>query len=128
MLAPPALNSQTSTRSPQFTSAFNFGPGHDGNRTVGELVAELLKHWPGRWEDRRGPLAAHEAGLLQFAIDKAQALLHWSPVWSFATAVEQTVSWYRETDGAPQKASELTVQQIQRYQADARAAGLPWAG
>ena len=34
------------------TSAFNFGPDRDANRTVAELVEEVLRHWPGRWEDK----------------------------------------------------------------------------
>jgi CDP-glucose 4,6-dehydratase len=69
----------------------------------------------------------HEAGLLQLSTDKAHALLRWSPVWSFSTAIEQTVNWYRETREAPQQAPDLTRQQIQRYQADAGKAEVPWA-
>jgi CDP-glucose 4,6-dehydratase len=108
-------------------SPFNFGPTHESNRSVAELVTEVLKHWPGRWEDRSDPRAAHEATLLQLAIDKAHALLGWSPVWSFSTAVEQSVVWYRETAATPSRARALTTQQIGQYEADAARAGLPWA-
>ncbi len=108
-------------------SAFNFGPGHESNRTVAELVAEVLKHWPGRWEDKSDPKAVHEAGLLQLATDKAHALLDWSPVWSFPAAVAQTVGWYHETMASPQGAPALTARQIAQYQADAAKAGLSWA-
>jgi CDP-glucose 4,6-dehydratase len=108
-------------------SAFNFGPGHDANRTVKELVEEVLRHWPGRWEDKTEPGAPHEANLLQLATDKANARLRWSPVWSFPTAVEQTVKWYREVERDPRTASLLTSQQIERYQTDAAQAGLAWA-
>jgi CDP-glucose 4,6-dehydratase len=123
-----ALNSQPSTLNP-LCSAFNFGPGHDANRTVRELVEELLKHWPGHWEDRNDPNAVHEAHLLQLATDKAHALLRWSPVWSFSTAVEQTVNWYRAVAGnsAPAAARELTCAQIAQYTGEARALGIPWA-
>ena len=120
------LNSQPSTLNP-LCSGFNFGPSHDANRTVAELVAEVLKHWPGRWEDQSDPTAVHEAGLLQLSTDKAHALLQWSPVWSFSAAVEETVNWYRETREAPQQAPDLTRQQIQRYQADAAKAEVSWA-
>ena len=112
---------------PQLSGAFNFGPHHDANRTVVELVTELLKHWPGHWEDRADPHAPHEAKLLQLATDKAHAMLGWSPVWSFADAVEHTVKWYRGMGDAPQRVLDLTRQQIQRYQTDAAKAGLPWA-
>jgi CDP-glucose 4,6-dehydratase len=110
-------------------SAFNFGPGRDANRPVGELVAEVLKHWPGEWEDKTDPKAVHEANLLQLATDKAHALLGWAPVWSFSTAVGQTVRWYREIarDGSPAVASKLTSAQIAQYVAHAREQGLPWA-
>jgi CDP-glucose 4,6-dehydratase len=110
------------------STAFNFGPGHEANRTVGELVAEVLKHWPGRWEDQSDPKAVHEANLLQVATDKAHALLEWSPVWSFPTAVEQTVQWYRtvRTSGAA-GAAEATAEQIARYVKAARAQQQPWA-
>jgi CDP-glucose 4,6-dehydratase len=107
------------------SSAFNFGPSHESNRTVAELVAEVLKHWPGRWEDKSDPMAVHEAGLLQLSTDKAHALLRWSPVWSFSTAIEQTVNWYQETRKAPEQASDLTRRQIQLYQADAAKAQVP---
>ena len=85
-LAARLTSPQSSVLSP-LTSAFNFGPAHDANRTVRELVAEVLKHWPGRWEDRSDPKAVHEASLLQLSTDKAHALLGWTPVWSFSQAV-----------------------------------------
>ena len=107
--------------SPALASAFNFGPAHESNRTVAELVEEILKHWPGRWEDKTVTRAVHEAGLLQLATDKAHALLRWQPVWNFSTAVEQTVRWYR------QPARELIVSQITQYTTAAKQSGLPWA-
>lgn len=102
-------------------SAFNFGPGQDCNRTVAELVQEILKHWPGRWEDKSDPKAVHEAGLLQLSIDKARALLGWRPVWGFSTAIQHTVDWYRQPSRA------LTDAQIDQYTRTACDQGLPWA-
>ena len=54
-----------------FSSAFNLGPGLDSNRSVADLVVEVLKHWPGRWEDKSDPNAVHEAKLLNLSTDKA---------------------------------------------------------
>ena len=34
-------------------------------------MAEVLRYWPGRWEDKSDPKAAHEAQLLNLATDKA---------------------------------------------------------
>lgn len=111
---------------PMYASAFNFGPELASNRTVGELVNEVLRTWPGRWEDRSDPHAVHEAKLLNLAIDKAHHLLSWSPVWSFEQTVQYTVAWYRQVDGGAD-AQALTAAQIQSYAQDARTAGLAWA-
>jgi len=116
-----------------FASAFNFGPGLESNRTVAELVAEVLKHWPGRWEHKGDPNALHEAGLLKLATDRAFHLLGWQPVWDFEQAVAATVAWYRQACGAtgPDAAAlplrELASLQIREYETAARRAGLPWA-
>lgn len=117
------------TPAPQTTyeSAFNFGPALDSNRTVAELVEAMLRHWPGRWEDRSDPHALHESKLLNLATDKAHHLLGWSPVWGFEETVRQTVSWYRQVQNAPESALALTRQQIQTYIQTARDTGLAWA-
>jgi len=116
-----------------FASAFNFAPSLESNRTVEDLVGEVLKHWPGRWEDASDPQAVHEAKLLNLARDKAFHLLGWKPVWTFERAVEATVEWYRKADDvgcAPAAASrmmELTRRQIAEFQQDAVRASLPWS-
>lgn len=116
-----------------FTGAFNFGPRLESNRTVAELVATALKHWPGSWEDKSDPNAVHEAKLLNLATDKAFHLLGWKPVWGFEKTVEATVTWYRFADelggtaGAVARLAEHTSRQIAAYQEDAALAGLPWA-
>ena len=109
-------------------SAFNFGPGADANRTVAELVGEILQHWPGRWEDRSDPRAPHEASLLQLATDKARAVLGWAPVWSFREAIERTVQWYRanQTQADAQAMQALTAAQIAAYTSAARERGSAW--
>ncbi len=95
-------------------SGFNFGPDPESNRSVKELVEQVLTCWPGSWEDQSDPGAVHEAGLLNLAIDKADQLLGWQPVWRFASAIDQTVAWYKAVhEGANPKA--LTTQQITEY-------------
>jgi len=108
-------------------SAFNFGPGHESNRTVEELVLEVLKHWPGQWEDRSNPQAAHEAKLLQLTTDKAHALLGWSPVWDFPKTIAQTIGWYRAVLENSKAAPEIASRQIRQYETDAAAARVRWA-
>ena len=96
-------------------SAFNFGPALTSNRTVAELVAELLQHISGEWIDASDPNAVHEASKLNLAIDKAFHLLQWQPVWNFEQTIARTAEWYLgEAEG--QDPRELTLRQIQAYQ------------
>lgn len=123
-----ACLAQTDAADGQLASAFNFGPGHDANRTVAQLVAEILCHWPGRWEDKSDPQAVHEAGLLQLATDKANALLGWFPVWTFPEAVRETTAWYRRhSQGTPPpELQQFTRRQIATYAQRAAALKAPW--
>ncbi len=104
-------------------SAFNFGPPLDSNRTVADLVIEVLKHWPGHWEDLSDPNAVHEAKLLNLATDKAFHHLGWRPVWSFEETVAKTVNWYQTALSA----QNFTRDQIKSYHASASDLGVPWA-
>lgn len=98
-------------------AAFNFGPNLEANRTVAELVAEVLRHWPGTWEDRSDPNAPHEAGKLNLATDKAFHLLGWQPRWNFSETIAQTVRWYRSVHEGAEPAA-LTRAQIAEYTRD----------
>jgi CDP-glucose 4,6-dehydratase len=109
------------------TSAFNFGPSNQSNRTVADLVQEILKSWPGAWVDRFDPKAIHEATLLNLSIDKALHLLKWRPLWSFEETVAETVGWYRAVMANEAIAREQTARQIETYEGKARAAHIPWA-
>ena len=93
---------------------------------MADLVDEVLKHWPGRWEDRSDAKAVHEAKLLQLSTDKANALLGWSPVWSFAETIARTVDWYSAADRKV-NLLDLTQRQIQDYCATAATQKLRWA-
>ena len=108
------------------TSPFNFGPSLASNRTVAELVVELLKHYPGEWRDASDPRAVHEASKLNLATDKAFHLLGWQPVWDFPTTIQKTAEWYL-AEQAGQTIDQLTRNQIFTYMADASARSLAWA-
>ena len=108
-------------------AAFNFGPEKEANRNVGDLVREVLKHWPGRWEDQSDPDAPHEAKLLMLSTAKAKKVLHWQPAWNFETAVARTVEWYRDVNENAAAAENLTQRQIAEYGEAAAKQGLQWA-
>lgn len=108
-------------------SAFNFGPSSQSNRTVVELVLEILKSWQGEWLDRFDPTANHEATLLSLSTDKALHLLKWRPLLSFEQAVADTVTWYYAVSRSETMARKCTAQQLATYELAARAAKIAWA-
>jgi CDP-glucose 4,6-dehydratase len=110
----------------ELASAFNFGPTPAATQPVAALVGEVLKHWPGQWEDRTDPKAVHEATLLSLAIDKAGRVLGWNPVWDFPATIAQTVEWYRAVSADASVAAGLTRRQIATYEAAARTLNLTW--
>lgn len=112
--------------SAKYATAFNFGPTSEANRPVAALVGEVLKHWPGQWEDRTDPKAVHEATLLNLSIEKAGRELAWHPVWDFAATIDHTVGWYRAVSENAMCAPDLTRRQIADYEAAARTQNLAW--
>lgn len=107
-------NQELGTKNEELCSPFNFGPSLQSNRTVAELVAEILKHCPGEWTDASDPNACHEASKLNLATDKAFHLLGWQPKWNFETTIRKTVEWYRDVHEG-RDPGELTRQQIEQY-------------
>ncbi len=114
--------------------ALNLGPEPDADRTVAELVAEVLRHWPGTVAppqaeasayERRYERVPHEAKLLSLDIGKA-AGLGWRPVWGFAEAVATTTQWYRAVHEGGDARLE-TVADIESYCAAALAVDATWA-
>lgn len=95
-------------------SGFNFGPNPNANRTVKEVVEELLKHTKGKWVDKSDPKAVHEAGLLNLNITKARKVLGWKPTWNFEETIAKVAEWYNGV-GAGAKPLELTQAQIKEY-------------
>ena len=93
---------------------FNFGPDPKANRTVKDLVVEILKHREGGWVDKSDPKAVHEAGLLNLDVRKAKRILGWKPRWNFEETVAKTVEWY-EAVRTGAKAVEVTRAQIEAY-------------
>lgn len=109
---PKLLNSPTS----ELLSAFNFGPAPDSNRTVEDLVTEILKNRQGSWIDATDPAALHEATLLNLSIQKADQLLSWKPHWNFEETIKRTVAWYDRVHMNAVTPLEITRSQIAEYQ------------
>jgi CDP-glucose 4,6-dehydratase len=115
-----------SSSEPHFQSSFNFGPQLTSNRTVAQLVSELMVHTGGEWIDSSDPDAIHEATKLNLTIDKAFHLLNWQPVWNFEKTIANTAKWYLE-EAAGKNTAEITRKQIDSYTTAAVEKCLPWA-
>ena len=98
----------------KLATSFNFGPDRLANRSVRQLVEEILIHWPGSWCDQSNPAARHEAGRLDLSTDRAYHQLGWSPRWTFETTIAETVAWYQRFQ-AGESARQLCLEQIERY-------------
>ncbi len=100
----------------QVAGGFNFGPIPSANRTVKDVVEELLKHVKGGWIDKSDPNAVHEAGLLNLDIRKAAKVLGWRPTWNFEKTLAKVAEWYVGVmDG--KKPIDLTQRQIAEFSA-----------
>jgi CDP-glucose 4,6-dehydratase len=119
--------SKGETQAPVLASGFNFGPSLSSNRSVADLVNEIIKHWPGQVDYQINPNAVHEAKLLSLAIDKSQHYLNWSPVWGFERTIAETAAWYLQNKESSQQGAAAAVAQIAAYTSDADAMSLPWS-
>lgn len=115
-------------KSSKLVSAFNFGPEPSSRQPVRNLVEEVLAHWPGEWVDGSNPKSVHEATLLTLSIEKASALLQWSPAWDFKDAVGRSVEWYHQRHAAKNKEmAAFTDTQIDAYVDAARSKKIAWS-
>jgi CDP-glucose 4,6-dehydratase len=93
---------------------WNFGPGDDAARTVGDLVEQLSAAWT-RPEIAYAPGSFPETHFLHLDSTKARTLLGWAPPLSFAETVTLTAAWYQEFTANPANATKITVRQIEHY-------------
>jgi CDP-glucose 4,6-dehydratase len=119
--------SKGETQAPVLASGFNFGPSLSSNRSVADLVNEIIKHWPGQVDYQINPNSVHEAKLLSLAIDKSQHYLNWSPVWDFERTIAETAAWYLQNKKNRQQGAAAAVAQIAAYTSDAGTMSLPWS-
>jgi len=112
-------------QSGKLSSAYNFGPSAGGNRTVAEVVREVLDCWPGSWKKTAEQAAPHEAGLLQLDNRLARRELGWWPSWGFQKTIRETVRWYFAEHRREATPRELTEAQIADYMSNIQRQGWP---
>ena len=109
--------------------SFNFGPSAKINQSVGELIPDMAKYWPGaKWEfEQELDLGKPESTLLKLNCDKALQMLNWNSVLGFQETIRMTGTWYQDYYGqSPSTVSETTSRQIEEYIEIATQADLAW--
>jgi CDP-glucose 4,6-dehydratase len=101
----------------ELASAWNFGPWEQDVQPVRWVADRLASLWGdgAAWQqdEREQP---HEAMLLKVDSTRARTLLGWRPRLSLQTALEWIVEWQKAFGAAPERAAELTLAQIARFE------------
>ena len=95
--------------------AYNFGPNLDSNRSVEELINEILKYCRGTWINKRDKDEQHEAAMLNLSIDRARHELGWRPKWDFETAVMRSINWYNMYNSGKMTALQCCNEDLANY-------------
>lgn len=100
---------------PEFSSAWNFGPGDEESKTVSWVADQLLRLWEGGtpWHVESGP-KVYEASYLKLDSSKAHSLLGWRPRLMLGQALESLVDWHKAYS-ARQDMKGFTMRQIEKY-------------
>jgi CDP-glucose 4,6-dehydratase len=112
-----AQASRRAARLGALSGPFNFGPAAEDQRAVADVVAEVLRRWPGKWRSAPKSGDPLEASVLRLDSRKAHRVLGWWPKWPFRRAVEQTMAWYRGAS-SPSKARAMTARQLAEFMAE----------
>lgn len=105
--------------------AWNFGPLSSGQTRVDGVVSRFLQTWgvPDHPVQIQ-PSPLHEARLLRLDISKATSELNWQPRLSIEETIGLTADWYRAYYEFPDKAYEVTKDQLGRYRERAGTGGM----
>jgi CDP-glucose 4,6-dehydratase len=111
---------------PRYSGAWNFGPHPDDMRSVDQIAVALVRAYGGSAayvvdEDADAP---HEAGLLLLDAGHAQRELGWRAGLTLDHALTWIADWHRARQ-AGARARDLTLEQIERYEAMIGSAGEP---
>lgn len=97
--------------------AFNFGPNHNLNHTVKDLIIEMSKNWENiKWKILSNNSKEKESNLLKLNCDKASHILNWTPKMTFEESAFATVEWYKTFYSSKNRIKELTLSQIENFE------------
>ena len=133
------LGSKLYTNPEKYSEAWNLGPSEDlVGLTVEEVVQNAIRIWnkegsekgKGDWVDtsKKSENQPNELASLRLDSRKALTSLEWRTIYSFETAINQTISWYQSYYNNDTSMKELSVHQIERYSKTADQMNITWAG
>jgi CDP-glucose 4,6-dehydratase len=106
--------------SPEFASAFNFGPEFNEAASVRRVIEIAQSSWSGaKVEWRAGTAQVHEAEYLRLDTSKACEVLGVQSTWGIDKAVKRTVAWYRN-QGQGESAITLCQNDIKDFEIDTK--------
>ncbi len=95
---------------------FNFGPRVSQDKNVISFLTQMKKNWNKiRWKIKKNKTIEHESKLLKLNSKKANNYLNWQPILKFSETAEMTTSWYKDYYKNPNKAFNLSRNQIIEY-------------
>ena len=98
-----------------FASAWNFGPGDEGNQTVEKVIDVLSSTWGNTAMWHQDPQAQpHEAHLLKLDCSKAHQQLGWVSKWKLEQSIEKIVQWHKAFK-AGEDMKAISLEQIKQY-------------
>ncbi len=102
--------------SPDYASAWNFGPADEDARPVAWIVSRLSELWVGDLHVSEDPGPhPHEARYLKLDSSRARAHLDWRPTWDLADGLEAVVDWYLDLrEGGDMRV--VTCEQIRAFE------------
>ena len=100
----------------KYTEAWNFGPGDSDVREVSWVADRAAALWGqgASWHGDPGA-APPEASILKLDSARARTRLDWLPQLPLESALEWTMTWYREFYRAPDSAAQLCSDQINAF-------------
>ncbi len=100
------------------------------NITVEKVVQDTIKIWnAGDWVDTSQESQDQPSESVALLLDSTKALnsLEWKTIYSFETAINETVSWYKSYYNNDTSMKDLSVYQIEQYSKTADQMNITWA-
>lgn len=107
-----------------FADAWNFGPGQEGNLTVGRVTEIARACWRRIRVDLAANTTVHEASNLMLDCSKAKHYLKWMPTWGIEEGIGKTIEWYK---AYYEENKIVSREQLRSFVERAAALGHAWA-